>query len=84
MNAELFMTIANIVFLIGTFFLFMRVLKNRDSLKDFDKMGSFLTFFGMLFSTTSLVILKMWISILFSTPTVLFWGFVFLFSIRNK
>lgn len=84
MLAEFFMTIANIVFLTGTSFLFVKVLRNRNSLKDFDKRGSGLTFLGMCFSTISLYELQMWTSILFSIPTLLFWGFVFAFSMKHK
>ena len=78
MNVELFMVLANITFLCGTSFLFLKVIKNRDSIKDFDKVGSGLTFVGMIFSTIALVILNMWTAILFSIPTILFWGFVFI------
>lgn len=84
MNAEFFMTAANVVFFTGTSFLFVKVIKNRDSIKDFDITGSFLTFFGMIFSTIALVELNMWWAIVISAPTVLFWLFAFIFSWKSK
>lgn len=84
MSAELFMTLANVVFLCGTSFLFVKIIKNRNSIKDFDKTGSFLTFIGMCFSAISLYELNMWTAILFSVPTLLFWLFAFLFSFKSK
>jgi len=84
MNAEIYMILANTMFLFGTSFLFVKIVKNRDSLKDFDITGSFLTFFGMCFATIALVILNMWTAILISIPTLLFWLFAFLFSTRSQ
>jgi len=84
MNAELYMMLANIVFLFGTTFLFLKVIKNRNSIKDFDKTGSGLTFFGMIFSTAALVDLNMWTAILISLPTIIFWLFAFIFSVKSK
>ncbi len=83
MNAELYMTLANIVFLCGTSFLFIKIVKNRNSIKDFDKSGSFLTFVGMCFASLSMFELKMFTAILFSIPTLLFWLFAFIFSVKS-
>ncbi len=83
MNAEFYMTLANVVFLCGTSFLFIKIIKNRDSLADFDKYGSFLTFTGMCFASLSMFELKMFTAILFSIPTLLFWLFAFIFSIKS-
>lgn len=84
MSAEIYMALANIIFLVGTSFLFIKVIKNRRCLKDFDRIGAFLTFTGMCFSAAALFELKMWISILFSIPTVLFWFFVFIYSFKSN
>lgn len=84
MSSEILMALAQFMFLIGTSFLIMKVLKNRNSLKDFDTIGSFLTFIGMIFTAIALFELKMYVSILFSIPTVIFWGFAFIFSMKKK
>lgn len=77
------MSVANIIFFIGTTFLFLKVIKNKNSIKDFDNTGAGLTFIGTCFVILSLSELKMWLSIAFSIPTVLFWLFTFIFSIKK-
>ena len=83
MTAEISMALAQLAFLVGTSFLIVKIVKNRNSLKDFDKIGSFLTFIGMVLSTYSLYELKMYVSIWLSVPTILFWGFAVIFSIKK-
>ncbi len=41
MSSEFVMALAQTAFLIGTSFLIIKVVKNRNSLKDFDKIGFF-------------------------------------------
>jgi hypothetical protein len=77
------MTIANVVFLIGTSCLFIKILKNRNSIKDFDTFGSGITFIGMCFSGLALIELKLWISLIFMIPTLLFWLFATVFSMKK-
>jgi hypothetical protein len=84
MNAEFYMMMGNAVFLFGTTFLFLKVIKNRNCIKDFDVTGSGLTFCGMIFTTAALIELNMWWAILISAPTVLFWLFAFIFSYKGK
>jgi hypothetical protein len=42
-DSEDIFTVANIIFTIGTVRLFLQVIKNRNTLKDFDFTGSVLT-----------------------------------------
>jgi len=84
MNAEIYMIVANVVFLCGTSFLFLKIIKNRNSIKDFDILGSFLTFSGMIFATAALIELKMWTAIVISIPTMSFWLFAFIFSFKSR
>lgn len=84
MNAETYMMLGQATFLVGTSFLIKQVLKNRNGLKDFDTIGSGLTFLGMIFTGLFLYEMKMYTSILISIPTVLFWGLAFIFSMKNK
>lgn len=83
MTAEITMALAQLAFLVGTSFLIVKIVKNRNSLKDFDTIGSFLTFIGMVFASYSLYELKMYVSIWLSVPTILFWGFAVIFSIKK-
>lgn len=76
MNPEDTFTLANIIFIIGTLLLFSKVIKNKDILNDFDLIGSILTSLGMFMMLAGYYKFSMFLSIIFSMPTFLFWVFV--------
>ena len=84
MDAELIFTSANVIFTIGTIVLFKKVLKNRNMLKDFDFIGSFMTTVAMALMIRGYFELDMTSSILFSIPTFSFWLFVSIYSCKYK
>jgi hypothetical protein len=75
-NSEDIFTVANIMFTIGTVRLFLQVIKNRSTLKDFDFTGSVLTMIAILVMIVGFFNMKMYISLLFIIPTMAFWAFV--------
>lgn len=84
MNVELLFSIANLLFLIGTIFLIRRVIKNRNSLKDFDSIGSLMNSVGMLVNILALIELGYYTTIVISTPTMIFWAMVSAYSFNNR
>ena len=84
MGAELFFNIANLFYLIGTLLLIRRVIKNRNSLKDFDSCGSTINFIGMTVNCIALAVLGMYITIVISSPTMAFWAIVAIYSFKNN
>jgi hypothetical protein len=76
MSSETIFTIANIIFTIGTVRLFLQVIKNRNTLKDFDLTGSVLTMVAILVMIVGFFSLGMYVSLLFILPTMAFWAFV--------
>ncbi len=83
-NAELLLDVANICYLSGTIFLVSRVIKNRNSLKDFNIFGSLLNFIGMVVATFALVGLGYYMTAIIAAPTMLFWMVVTIFLIPKK
>lgn len=75
-NSEDIFTIANIIFTVGTARLFLQVIRNRDTLKDFDLTGSVLTMVAILVMIMGFFNIGMYISLLFILPTMAFWVFV--------
>jgi heme A synthase len=75
-NSEDIFTIANIIFTIGTARLFLQVIRNRDTLKDFDFTGSVLTMVAILVMIVGFFNIRMYVSLLFIIPTMAFWAFV--------
>jgi len=84
MNTELLFSIANLLYLVGTIFLIKRVIKNRDSLKDFDQYGSLINFIGMVINIMALIGLGYYITVMISIPTMLFWMLVSIYSFKNR
>lgn len=79
-NAEYIFMAANIVFTIGTLLLFIKVIKNRSMLHDFDLMGSIVTTAALMLMLLRYYEFKMFSSIFFLMPTLLFWLFVSFYS----
>jgi len=75
---------ANIIFTIGTTLLFLKVIRNRNTLKDFSLQGSVLTMVAILFMVAGFLTLRMYVSALFLIPTMLFWVFVSSTCVYNK
>lgn len=81
---ELLFSIANILFLTGTVFLIRTVIKNRNTLSDFNPSGSLLNFSGMLINTFALVGLGYYTTVIISAPTMLFWAIASIYSLKNR
>ncbi|MFZ3168202.1 MAG: hypothetical protein WA130_11355 [Candidatus Methanoperedens sp.] len=75
-SSEYIFTIANIIFTIGTARLFLQVMRNWSTLKDFDFVGSVLTLVAILVMIAGFFNGGMYVSLLFILPTMLFWVFV--------
>lgn len=84
MDIELLFSMANIMYMVGTIFLIRRVIKNRNALKDFDSFGSLINFIGMLINIFALIGLTYYITVIISTPTMIFWLVVSIYSFRNR
>ncbi len=80
---DIFMNVANALFLLGTLLLAAKVLKNKSSLKDFDFIGSFLTFLGSISMAIALWIMSVYFAFILSIPTVIFWGISGYYSRRK-
>lgn len=83
MNPEYIFTSANVVFTIGTFLLFLKVVKNRNMLNDFDVVGSGLTAIALVLMVAGFIYISMYISVLFMLPTLAFWVFVTVYSMKK-
>jgi hypothetical protein len=83
-NIELFFNLANICYLIGTILLIRRVIKNRNALKDFDSYGSILNFIGMTINCIALAGLGMYVTIIISSPTMIFWAIAAIYSFKSR
>lgn len=84
MNLEILFNIANLAYLIGTLLLTRRVVKNRNTLSDFDFHGSLLNVVGMLASAFALIELRLYFSLLILIPTLLFWMMTSIYSFKNN
>lgn len=84
MNIELLFNLANLCYLTGTLLLVRRVIKNRNALKDFDPYGSTINFIGMTINCFALAGLGMFITIIISLPTVVFWAIAAIYSFKNR
>ena len=76
--------VANIILFFGTCLLIRGVIKNRNSLKDFDPLGSILTFIPCSMFAVVYVIMNNWVSLCFCLVTVIFWLMASIFSIRIR
>ena len=84
MGIEILFNLANLCYLIGTLLLIRRVIKNRNTLKDFDPYGSSTNFIGMAINAFALAGLGMYTTIIISLPTMVFWAMVALYSFKNR
>ena len=84
MDIELLFNLANFCYLIGTLLLIRRVIKNRNTLKDFDPNGSAANLIGMVINAFALAGLGMFTTIIISLPTMVFWAIVAIYSFKNK
>lgn len=84
MENEFIFTTANVVFTIGTLKLFKMVFKNRNSLKDYDLVGSGLTTIALLLMIGGYMSNQMFVSFVFLMPTFLFWLYVSIFAYINR
>lgn len=81
---ETLFNLANLSYLAGTLLLTRRVLKNRDTLKDYDFHGSVLNSIGMTMSAFILIELALYGTLILLMPTLLFWIIVSVYSFRNR
>lgn len=84
MNIELLFSLANLFYLVGTVFLTIRLVKNRDMLKDFDPYGSIINFTGMVINVLALIGLGYYITVMISMPTMIFWLIASIYSFKNR
>ena len=84
MDIELLFNLANFCYLIGTLLLIRRVVKNRNTLKDFDPYGSSTNFIGMMINAFALAGLGMYTTIIISFPTMAFWAIAAIYSFKNR
>ncbi|MDG6243522.1 MAG: hypothetical protein QCH31_03900 [Methanolobus sp.] len=84
MNPETTFFLANIFFTIGTIFLFSKVIKNRQLLKDFDLIGSITTTLALFLILISYINMQIYFTALLAIPTFLFWLFVSIYTIKNS
>ena len=83
MIEELFMA-GNAVVLIGTLLLMHRAIENHRTLYAYSRVGSLLTFIGVLLLTLGFTVAGQFVSVAFSLPTVIFWGIVTVFKVKNR
>lgn len=76
--------VGNILFTVGTLFLFKKVVNNRNMLNDFDLYGSLLTTMALFCMLIGYLSLQMYLPLLFALPTTLFWMFVSIYTLSYK
>ena len=79
---DLLLNIGNLVCMIGTILMIKDVIKNRNILKGYSIVGSFLTFIACSLFFVSFLRLNLIISYVSSFVTVSFWFFVFIYSLK--
>ena len=84
MNWGILLDIGNIIMFIGTSLLIRTVIKNKDMLQGYDLQGSILTFVALLCLYFGFMAIGQWISVIASTITVLYWGFVVAFKLKYR
>jgi len=77
-------TFSAYIFAIGTILLIKAVWKNRNILKGFDLIGSFLTWLGMTFVLFQYIEWDDWLATCLTLITWLFWLLVTVFVAREK
>lgn len=84
MDTNLLFILANLSYLVGTIFLTKRVIKNRNTLNDFDFYGSSINFVGMMIMAYVFFELKSYVAMIVSIPTMTFWAIVAIYSFKRK
>lgn len=84
MNIELLFNLANLCYLTGTILLTRRVIKNRNTLKDFDPHGSSTNFIGISINALALIGLGYYTTAIISFPTMMFWAVAAIYSFKNR
>lgn len=75
--------ISNLLFFIATFFLIIKIIKNRDLLKDYSPTGSTITFVAVLLTIIAFIFMENYASVLLSLTTLVLWLFASVYSIKN-
>lgn len=84
MSIDLLFALANFMYLFGTIFLIKRLIKNRNSINDFDFYGSLINVMGMGITAYAFIEIKSYIAAIISIPTMLFWAMAALYSFKNR
>lgn len=80
---DLIMNVGNIIVFLGTLLLIKDVLKNRNMLKGYSIIGSFLTFIAISLFQVGFFMVGVWTWTI-GTVTALYWLLAFLFSFKTK
>ena len=83
MDINIIFTLGNLMLFIANVPLIYTVWRNREVLSDFNPIGSFMTFLGILTFNAAYIQMENWASILFSSTTVMFWGAAAFFSVKR-
>lgn len=82
-QSEYIFMYANMLFTLGTILLFKKVIADKNVLYNFDVVGSIITLFALTTMLIGYWNLQMYVAMLFSMPTWLFWLFVIIYSKEN-
>jgi hypothetical protein len=82
-DTNLLLNLGNIVMFIGTLLLIRVVIKDRNVLRGYDPIGSFLSFLGMAFFDAFYVEINNQFSLWIALVTTAYWFLVSICTIRN-
>jgi vacuolar-type H+-ATPase subunit I/STV1 len=80
---EIFFTIGNLMVFLSSFFLIKNVWKERKKIKEYNPIGSILTFLGILMFCFGYFHVGLYIPLLLAMPTTVFWFIVSIFCIKR-
>lgn len=80
---EICFFVGNVIMSIGTIELVYAVMKDRRKLFGYNLTGSILTLTGLITFMIGYIATEQWLSILFSSVTTFYWGYVVIFKIKN-
>jgi len=83
MDINTLFAVGNVLLLIASFPLVKTVWKNRSAPKDFNPLGSFMTFLGLSWFNAAYISMDSWWCVALNLPTVVFWGLASIYSIRQ-
>lgn len=81
---EILAMLSMLALLIGTIPAYFPMIKNRKQLRGFSRFGSFLIMLGQYGYAVYFLLLKDWITTVFTIPLCLYWFLVSYFLLRNK